>query len=77
MSHKPSRRKQRRLGRILSDARARQGLTLREVGNQVGVGASTVFAYEAGTCDPPGLRLLGIARVLDLNLKAVGEQVYA
>lgn len=77
MSHKPSKRKQRRLGKLLREARLRRGLTLREVGKAVGVGPSTVFVYEAGTTDPPGLRLLGIAGVLGLDLEDVWAQIYA
>lgn len=56
------------IGRIIAAKRREKGLTLEEVGEQVGVAKSTIQRYEAGLITTPKLAVIeSIARALSLE----------
>jgi len=61
------------IGRLIAEARQQQGWTQRELGEQMGIGASLVAKWEQGSRVPPYEWLVEIDRVLGTEL-SIGAQ---
>ncbi len=61
------------LGRRLRALRHNAGMTLREVGETVGVTTAQVSKYERGDCAVPEQRLPALAETLGVSLSALGD----
>jgi transcriptional regulator with XRE-family HTH domain len=61
------------IGRQVAEARQRQGWTQRELGEQMGIGASLVAKWEQGSRIPPYEWLVELDRVLGTEL-SIGAQ---
>ncbi len=65
--------KKQSLGSVLRNARLQKGLTLRDLGNAIGVSGSAISHWEAGTNGVRGDNLTAICKALKLPLRATRE----
>lgn len=63
------------LGENIRDARLREGMTLRQLGQQIGTSASAVCMYENGKRLPSVMTVSLIADVLSVSLDDLVPQV--
>ena len=65
--------KKKTLGAVIRDARIDRGLTLQAVGDAIGVSASAIAHWEAGTNGPREVNLKAICRTLKLPVRTTLE----